>query len=125
MRCSCVRAYERVYTCGLVCFTLKAREIKRLGRVRITGAETGEASSSGSAAGVYGCLRLFPDVYVASEIEKIKRLRRRRVVEIAARKLRARTSRKRRDIKADRYRRGCTLGIETARPKSVNISLKF
>lgn len=77
MQCSCIRTYERVYTRGLVCLTLKTREIKRLGRVRITGAETGEASSSsGSAAGVYGCLRLFPDVYVASEIEKIKRPRR-------------------------------------------------
>lgn len=74
MRCSCIRAYERVYTRGFVCFAL--REIKRLGRrirVRITGAGNGEAAQrSREFTAVYGCFR---GVCVASEIEKIKRLR--------------------------------------------------
>lgn len=105
MRCSCIRAYERVYTRGLVCVTLRTREIKRLGRARyargLRGREAVEAA--------VGSLRLFTvvpgDVYVASEIEKIKRLRQQSCRNARCRKLQMRELREWCLMKGDRHRR--------------------
>lgn len=57
MRCFCIRAYERVYTRGLVCVALRAREIKRLGRRYARGLRGGAAQRSREFTAVYGCFR--------------------------------------------------------------------
>lgn len=58
---SCIRVYERVYTCGLVCAALKAKEIKRLERARkgLRGQKPVERGPEFTA--VYGCFRLFTE----------------------------------------------------------------
>lgn len=118
MRCSCIRAYERVYARGLVCVTLRTREIKRLGRARyargLRGREAVEAA--------VGSLRLFTvvpgDVYVASEIEKIKRLRQQSCRNARCRKLQMRELREWCLMKGDRHRRVYLEKIKCAKPKS-------